>query len=128
MPMSALTVEIDAALRDKARALVAQDRAFFDRFLASRFRYVTASGYIADKAAYIEGTCGSDEFRFQSQDFTDLHLVVRDPLVIAFCDLSDVFVSRGAQHQERYKTMMVLERGNGTWQWVAGQTMQPAGR
>ncbi len=54
-----IKVEIESALRRKAKALVERDRVFFERFIHPDFRYVSASGFEATSPAISKAFVGS---------------------------------------------------------------------
>ncbi len=120
-----IDVAIRQVLLSKAKALIDRDRAFLTRFIHDDFRYITASGFEADKATYVEGVCGADGLRFESQEISNLHVIGWGDSAIVTCDLADVFVSRGSRHVKAFKTLMVLVKVAGVWRWLAGQTMEP---
>jgi hypothetical protein len=121
-----IEVEFEQVLRSKAKALIDRDSAFLDLFIHKDFRYVTASGFEADKASYIDGVCGSDGLRFEKQEISNLNVVTWGDAAIVTCGLADVFVARGTRHVKSFKTLLVLVKVGGAWRWLAGQTMEPA--
>ncbi len=125
MSNRSLEHDINLVLNLKSQALIKRDRQFFADFIESDFRYVTASGFEADKSAYIDGVCGRDGLQFESQLASAAHIVVRGDLAVVTCNLDDVFTSRGIRHAKSLKTLLVLVRRDGSWRWLAGQTMEP---
>ncbi len=119
-----LEQDILGVLQAKAAALVARDRAAFERLLHPDFCYVNSRGAVLGKDRYITQFT-SGQLKFESQTFENLS--VHDYGAVAVCSVTvhDRITMSGSTSNATLLSMCVFERSPGGWRWCAGQTMYP---
>jgi len=118
--------EIRQVLEAKADALLRRSVEDMATLLHPDFVYVNAGGYKFDKAGYIENGCTSGRLVFRSQRVSELEVRQFDHIAVATMLLNDQFFSQleGREVSGTYRSLCVFSKKDGSWQWIAGQTMR----
>ncbi len=118
--------EIGLVLAAKADALVRRSADDMAALLHPDFVYVNAGGRKLDKAAYIDVGCISGKLVFRRQEVSELEVRQFDHVAVATMLLNDQFFSQleGREVSGTYRSLCVFSKKDGSWQWLAGQTMR----
>jgi hypothetical protein len=118
--------EIRKVLEAKADALRRRSAEDMATLLHPDFVYVNAGAYKFDKAGYIENGCTSGRLVFRSQRVSKLEVRQFDHIAVATMLLNDQFFSQleGREVSGTYRLLCVFSKKDGSWQWLAGQTMR----
>jgi hypothetical protein len=101
---------------------VAGDLAFFEQHLAADFSYTNASGYVFDKAAYLEFFLESGQMRWQSQVLDDLDIRLYGDVAVITCRIHDRAAYQGQEFEGFFRSTQVFLKKLDGWRYVAGQT------
>ena len=118
--------EIRKVLEAKASALLRRSADDMAALLHPDFVYVNAGGNRLDKAAYIDVGCTSGRLIFREQKVSELEVRQAGDVAIATMRLDDRFFSQweGREVSGTFLSLCVFSRKEGSWQWLAGQTMR----
>ena len=118
--------EIREVLEAKADALLRRSADGMAALLHPDFVYVNAGGVRLDKAAYIHVGCTSGMLVFREQRISELEVRQFDDVAVATMLLNDRFFSQreGREVSATFRSLCVFRKKEGSWQWLAGQTMK----
>jgi len=121
-----ISEEIRAVLAAKASALLRRSADDMAVLLHPDFVYVTAGGYKHDKASYIAVGCTSGKMVFRSQKVSELDVRQVGDVAVATMTLDDQFLLDDREITATFRSLCVFTRQDGSWLWLAGQTMRPS--
>jgi hypothetical protein len=111
-----------ATLDARTTALIQGNKAVLADLFIDSFIYSNAHGRVFDKATYLDLFVGSPDLVWQSQEASDVKILVYDNVAIISCMVHDNASYKGDAFDAYFRSTHTLLNNDGKWKFVASHT------